>query len=111
MDIIGYIAVGLFALVGLVLATAAVGEYIAVQYAIFASKVSKEVEVRKEHIAENAELKKARLAKKREVNGAIADRKLELKLEKTKAAASAKFGGIDFSTHNKEQETKQEPIA
>ena len=96
MEVIGWIVLCLFALVGLAVGVLAIGEYILVQGRMLGSKVEKEVEVRKEHIAAKAESKKVRLAKKRAVDDVIADKKLEIRLAKTKLKANEAFGESVF---------------
>jgi len=114
METLGWIALGLVGVIGLILTLLAVFEYLAIQFSLFCSKVGKEVEVRKEHVNAKGEAKKQRLAKKREVQAKIADRVMQLRIDKMKIKANEKFGEEFFETKKeasvKEKKAVEKPM-
>jgi len=92
MNIFGWIALVVLALVGLVIIVYAVGEFMVVQVRLFNMKISKEIEVMREDINERGELRRARLARKREAQDKIANRKLDVQIEAKEDKSKEKFG-------------------
>jgi len=71
MHIIGWIALTVFALLGLYFAVIALWEHVVTQYILLQERIRVGLKVWKEDIAAKGELKRARLAGKREIADAV----------------------------------------
>jgi len=92
MLVVGWIALVVFALIGLAVVGYAAAEFFIVQIRLFHMKISREIEVLKEDINVRAELKKERLEKKRNAKNKVAHQKLDIKIEKKQDATDEKHG-------------------
>lgn len=110
LEVLGYIAIGFFGIVGFVLTALAVGEYVGTQFKLFVPKVGKEIEVRKEHINAQGEAKKIRLAKKRAVKEAIKDKKMDNQINRIKTKANENFGEAVFELPPPPEPIYTEPL-
>lgn len=91
MNVFGWIALVVLALVGLAIIVYAVGEFMVEQIRLFSMKISKEIEVMREDIHEKGELRRARLAKKRAADDKIANKKLDVQIETKEEKANEKL--------------------
>ena len=92
MEVFGWIALVVFAIIGLAIVVFALCEFFLVQLRIFSMKLGKELEVLREDIKASGELKKARLAKKRAAKDKLANRKLDVQIEKLQDKSDEKYG-------------------
>ena len=91
MEAFGWIALVVFAIIGMAIVAFAVCEFFFVQLRIFAASLAKKLEVMDEDIKANAELKKERLAKKRKAHDKFANQKLDAQLEKKQDIVNEKY--------------------
>lgn len=82
MVVFGWIALVVFAIIGLGIIVYAVTEFCIVQARLFHARIGKELEIMKEDINKTGELKKTRLAEKREAKHRMAKQKLDAQLSK-----------------------------
>ena len=108
MEVVGWVALAFFGLIGVAIAGYAVFEYFAILFKTFSAKVESQMSVRKSHYDAQAELKKARLARKREVMDRIANKKLDIQLGKMQERAGDKLG-VEFEPVEAKVEQKVEP--
>ena len=92
MEVVGWIALAFFGLIGFAIAGYAVFEYFAILFKTFAAKIKSQMDIRESHFQAQAELKKARLARKRAVMDKIANKKLDIQLGKMQERAGEKLG-------------------
>ena len=92
MEVVGWIALAFFGLIGFTIAGYAVVEFFTILFKTFAAKIESQMDVRKTHFEAAAELKKARLAKKRAAMDQIANKMLDKQIGGMQQKANDKLG-------------------